>query len=71
MDRLTPEEIYLLVNDDELVEKYDLLNMYSVCEQVKIIETKRKCEVCNETKPIINFQRNVSSGYIYNQCVKC
>ncbi len=63
MDKLTNEEIYLLVGDDELIEKYDLLNLYSVLEEgpPKTCSTcfitltagnhhvkNTKCKVCNK-----------------------
>jgi hypothetical protein len=71
MNRLTAEEIYLMVNNDKLVKEYDLLNMYSVCQKINVEEKERKCDVCNETKAIEDFKRNVSSNYIYNKCLKC
>lgn len=33
MEHLTSEEIYLIVNNDEFVNEYNLLDMYSVCER--------------------------------------
>ena len=70
-DQWNLEEIYLNIGDHSLLKEYQLLDMYSVCEKLEIKETERKCGVCDEVKPIDEFKRNVSSGYIYNQCVKC
>lgn len=43
--QLTPEEIYLMVNDDELVNTYELYNLYSVSKYVYIPRLCVKCRL--------------------------
>jgi len=71
-NRLTNEEIHLLVGDDDLIKKYKLLNMYSVTEEgpAPVCSTcfitltpenhhikNTKCKVCN---------RELNKQYVLN-----
>ena len=66
---LTDEELHLMIDNDNLVIEYDLIDMYSICEG-KPIQTKYHiCVMCNKLKNIEEYTTH--SFYRYKRCKKC
>ena len=65
-DRLTEEELRLMVNDDKLFDNYDLANMYSVCDD---FGEARSCTDCN--LPHIEKNEHLFYTYKYTRCIEC
>ena len=72
-ERLTSEEIFLKVNNDKLVKKYNLIDMYSVIGDEMPVEYERTCRECGILKRIILFRRNFENtdGYRSPVCTVC
>ena len=66
-ERFTEEELRLMVNNDNLFDKYDLGDMYSVCEKSK--ENERCCPDCG----LKHTEQNKHLFYSYKitRCREC
>ena len=67
MDEIySPEEIMILIGDEELIKKYKLLDMYSVTEN-KNDKWVRKCEDCKLPSTIVEFHYGIRTS----RCKAC
>jgi len=61
-ERFTEEELRLMINNDKLFDKYDLGNMYSVCDK----SNDRLCPDCG----LAYTEENKHLFYTY-KCTRC